>query len=592
METNYAMIIAAVLLLGFLIFKELKRENKAHLILRILAVAAAISALVLLVFPLKYEVSKNASPARLALLTTGADLGKLSDDAYFTTDSSILEKSGRKNIKYIPDLSYYLQSHPEINVVQVAGYGLSSRELNAVKDYSYHFEPADQPGGIIACNWPQTIRKTARLRVQGIYNNTKDESVRIVLAGTGSRLDSVTIKAKTKGRFSLESTAGHLGKAVYTVLALQGTDTLEKQKLPVIITEAKKIRILVLSSFPDFEYKFLKNWLFDHNYEVVFRTRISKDKFSTDQLNTSINADELNTGTLSRFDGVIADEEELAKLNTPEAGALNAAINQGLGLLIRIVEEKTSSSFARKFTIVLHTDSLVKMTVPHFADETNNLQAIASVPLRVQLQPQQQALLKDKAGRVLMATGLSGGGKIVVSTVASTYTWMLSGQRDDYAKFWSRSINNTIRKQEQGQNWQTEPGLPVKAQQVKLVLQAAAGPRPPVVTVGKEKLLSVQNDVLPYSWRSIFWPEESGWNTLTLPESKRDFLFVYENNDWTSLKNQELLQQNILFAKNSVQKSHNEKLESENYKKEVSHWWFLTIFLISVTYLWFETKLL
>jgi hypothetical protein len=592
METNYAMIIAAVLLLGFLIFKELKRPNKAHLPFRILAVSAAVSALVLFVFPLKYEVSKNASPARLNILTAGADLRKLSDETYFTTDSSVLIQAARKNIKYIPDLSYYLRAHPELNALQVAGYGLGLQELNALKDYSYHFEPAARPGGIIACSWPHTIRKTARLVVQGMYNNTTDESVRLLLAGTGSRLDSVTIKAQTCGRFSLESTAGHLGKAVYNVLALQGADTLEKQKVPFVITEAPKIKLLVLSSFPDFEYKFLKNWLFDHNYEVVFRTRISKDKFSTDQLNTSINADELNTGTLSRFDGVIADEEELARLTARETAALNGALNQGLGLLIRIVEEKTSSAFARKFNIVLHADSLVKVTAPHFADEASSLSAIPSTPLLVQLKPQQQALLKDKSGRILMAASLAGSGKIVASTVASTYTWMLSGRRDDYAKYWSRSINSTVRKQEEVVNWQTSPGLPVKAHQVDFILQASAGQQSPVGAVGIEKLQLIQNTILPYSWKSTFWPEESGWNTLTLPENKRDFLFIYENADWSTLKNQERLQQNMLFAKNNVQKSDNDKLQSEVYKKELSQWWFFTIFLISVAYLWFETKLL
>jgi hypothetical protein len=41
----------------------------------------------------------------------------------------------------------------------------------------------------------------------------------------------------------------------------------------------------MLSASPDFESKFLKNWLSENGYAVALRSAISKDKFNSEYIN-------------------------------------------------------------------------------------------------------------------------------------------------------------------------------------------------------------------------------------------------------------------------------------------------------------------
>lgn len=587
------MIIAAVLLLFFLIYKEIKRVNKAHLVFRVLAVFTATAAMVFLIVPLKYKLSKVADPTRLHLLTNGANFNDLKEHTYFTTDSLVLLNSGIKNITYLPDLAYYLQAHGDINSIGVYGYGLTHQELTRIKNYGYDFTASPSPSGIISCSWPHKLKKTALLNVQGVFNNTGDEPVKLLLEGLGSKLDSVFIKAHAQGHFSLKSEGRQIGRALYTVTALQRKDTLEKERIPFQVTEPPKIKLLVLSSFPDFEYKFLKNWLFENKYQVVFRTRVSKDKFSIDQLNMDgINPQQLNASLLAKFDGVIADDEELSKFSPADLSSLSSAVNEGLGLLIRANEVKPLSEFTKMFQIYAKADSVVKTFSPVFFGEPAVLKELpVSQYLYIQPRLAEQPLVRDKSGKVLISTSLYGNGKVSASMITSTFNWVLTGNKRDYAQFWSRIISSTIRKEEDPVSWRTIPAMLVKGHQTSLIYQSRVANSMPEIYIGQVKLNPVQHQVLPNSWQSTFWPKQTGWNEVKTGNNT-EYLFVYGEMDWKSLKGQQTLMENLANLKNPSVKIKNSQVLSGDMEKEVSKWWFFALFLISTGYIWFETKML
>lgn len=608
MENNYAIILAAAILLVFLIYKEIKRANPAHLVLRLLAVTLAVTTLVLLFLPVKYQVKTGATPTTLQLLTAGANLDDLKNGVkskdrdqqkvYLTTDSNVWVQAGAKNITYVPDLAYYLQANPELNTLTVHGYGLKPEELKRLKNYTYNFSPAPSPEGIISCSWPRVIQKTAVFNVQGIYNNTSAAPVKLMLEGLGTHLDSVTMKAHAATRFSLRYQPPQTGRSLYTLTALAGKDTLGTEKIPFQVTEPAKIKLLVLSSFPDFEYKFLKNWLFEKGYQVVFRTRISKDKFSTDRLNTSgmsvnsLSTERLNAGVLAKFDAVIADDEELSKLDPAALSALRSAINQGLGLLVRLSEEKTLSEFAKSFKVYPGNDTTVKTYTPILSAENSSLKPLPSGQLYLQEGQSQQPLVTDQNGKILSGTALYGNGKVTASLVSSTYNWILAGEVKDYALFWSALISSTVRKQAPPYNWSTNPALPVAGHQTVFIYESAAPGTAAEISINHLKLNPIQNTAVAYRWHSIFWPLQLGWNELTIQKNTAGALFVYGEKDWKSLKNQKLLEENKQYAENAVKNVENIELQSENMEKEVSKWWFFAVFLLSAGYIWFETKML
>jgi len=593
MENNYLIMIAVFALFVFLIYKEVRRANRARLLLRLMAVFLAIAGLTFLFFPLKYTAFKNKEGGKLNLVTDGADFNTLKGQVYYTTDSSVLLNSGPNSLKYIPDLAYYLQQHPDINTVSLYGNGLEPAELKLIKNYNYEFHPAVLPGGILSCSWPGILKQAELLNVQGVYNNTNEQAVKLILEGLGSGLDSVVIPAHAAKPYFLKAPPRQIGKALYTLTVLKGSDTLQQEKIPFQVIESPKIKLLVLSSFPDFEYKFLKNWLFENNYQVVFRTRISKDKFSIDQLNTTaLNAETINATVLSKFDGVIADDEELAKSDPMVTASLRSAITQGLGLLIRMHDLKALSQPAQYFKLYTNADSTAKFFTPILTGEINKLKKLpVNHDLYIQPQAAEQQLVKDQDGKVLLSTRLAGNGKITGAVITSTYHWILAGNTADYATYWSAVIGATVRKTEKSTSWRTLPALPVKGKQTQLIYQSAEIAAPQIGLDGAQ-LNPLQNTIIPYSWESKFWPQHSGWNELKISSNPTEYLFVYDKTDWKTIKQYQILMENTAFAKKYISKSENNSIKSDEVEKEVSKWWFFALFLISIGYMWFETKLL
>ena len=593
MENNYLVIIAVISFFAFLFYKEFRRTNRARLVWRILAICCITAALTFLFFPMKYKALKNKETGQLHLLTTGTDLSALKKQVYYTTDSSVLRNSRLKNLKYIPDLAYYLQQHEDIQRVSIYGYGLEPEVLKVIKGYNKEFHAASLPSGIISCSWPGDLTQAKLFQVQGTYHNTSGEKVKIILEGLGSKLDSAAVAGNATQSFSLITQPRQLGKALYKLTVLRGTDTVQQEQIPFLVNPSPKIKLLVLSSFPDFEYKFLKNWLFEQNYQVVFRTRISKDKFSTDQLNApGLSAENLNTTMLSKFDVVIADDEELAALNPAASVSLKSAISQGLGLLVRLNDVKTLSGPARPFKLYTAGDSTAKFFTPVLSGQTISLKKLpAGQDLYIRPDAAEQQLVKDQNGKVIISTRLSGNGKITGSVISATYHWIMEGNTMDYSRFWSEIISNTIRKEERRHSWSTVPALPVKGNETQFIYQSATTVLP-IISLANEQLNMIKNTTLPGVSGGTFWPQQTGWNELKIGKYPLEYLYVYTKADWKDVKHYKTLLENKAYFENKVLKPSNDQVESETIEKDVSKWWFFGLFLIAAGFIWFETKLL
>ena len=107
---------------GWLVWKEIKRPVRAHLLARLTTSLGAVAALAVMALPVTYTSHSSAASAHTILLltpgyTTG-DLNRFKDLPRYTTHASIA--SG--NITWIPDLPWFLARHPDIGTLQVAGW--------------------------------------------------------------------------------------------------------------------------------------------------------------------------------------------------------------------------------------------------------------------------------------------------------------------------------------------------------------------------------------------------------------------------------------------------------------------------------------
>ena len=594
MEKFYPMIIAVACLCIFLIYLEIKRDNKSRLVLRLLATVLTVFALLMLIMPLKYAASRSLNSKELILLTEGSAIQPAADSLYYTLDSAVIKKFNSPSVKYIADLPYYLRTHEEVNRLRVYGNGLPTEILNYTKGMNYEFVPAANPEGVIAVSWPKVISQSESLEVQGTYHNAGDQPVKLLLEGAGTAFDSLEIPAHQTTAFALRSAPKQMGRAVYSLRAVAGKMLLSKSPIPFEVSPVDKLKILVLASYPDFEYKFLKNWLLENKYPAVFRTRISKEKFSTEQVNIDAKQSvALNSTALKNYDLVIADDEELAQLGASANTALKEAVRAGLGMLIRFNETKKLSALAERFSLVNSSDTITTSFVPVLNETGRALKSISTgQSFFIQAQSSSMVLVRDQKAKVLVSNSLYGNGRIAATVLSSTYNWILSGFKKDYADYWAYVLSSNARKQNVPFVFHSNPTFAVANEPVNLDVESGSTAKLPGVKLNESGLSVLQNTVLPFFWQSTAWVQAKGWNRFQSEGNKDSYFYVYDKNDWKALKDYRMLLENRNLVKKAVSGTEKAKLAAETFGKEVSKWWFFGLFLCSVAYLWFETKML
>ncbi|KQC01276.1 hypothetical protein [Pedobacter sp. Hv1] len=593
MEFKYAILLACLAFGIFLVYKEFKRKNKAHLVWRIIASVAMVGAFAALIVPITYTVKKVESVNELNLITVGTSsptIAAIKGNKYYV-DSAVLKAHQNIKANYLPDLAYHLQLHPELKQVHIYGYGLGKEELKKLENHTVAFHAGSVPSGVISCNWPAELKATTPLIVQGNYQNESDQAIKLLLFGLGKNIDSLSVKAKSSVDFSFKTIPKQTGKAVYRLIALQGKDTLSKEPVPFTVAKKEVMNVLVLASFPDFEYKFLKKWLYENQYPVALRSRISKNKYSTDFLNRKeTNLDQINSETLKNIAVLLADEEELKALSAKERSTIQLAVENGMGLMIRLIDPKQTNPFQNfnRYEIPASAEKPLAFKIPA---ENANLNVLPFVQtLFLKTGANEQILVADTKGRAVVSTQLHGMGQVMGSTISATYQWQLAGKSADYTTFWSTLLDKASRKKSMDQTVQFVPQLTTVDQRTRLIV-SGTDDKVPDMRLGEVKLSPRQNMELPFEWDAVFWPSQLGWNQLKINQKAVDF-YVYQKSDWQNLKNANKISSTNHFIANQNKKQVNALQNNSSVEKEISKWWFLAIFLMAASFLWYELRIL
>jgi len=587
--------IVLVLVLGFICWKEIRRKNQASLILRLVASIFAVIALYFIAVPPYIQRKMDSGKENTAvLLTEGFEedsLTGLKNIPLFSTERVITENN--RNVQFIPDLEYFTSSHPDFNKFHVLGNGLDEHEIELFKPDQLIFHPSD-PSGFRSVHWKSTIRSGDRLIVQGNFINPSQKPVELILKGLSTTLDSFNIPSNKKSTFELSSIPKLLDKAIYSIIALSGRDTISNEKIPVIIEERKALKILLISSTPGFEIKFLKNWLYAENYALAVRTSISKDKFSTEFLNTErTSLNRINPGLLEKFDVLIGDMTELSLMSAGENAAVQNQISKGMGLLIRADGETTGGGFYKRvFNIsAAKGTSQGNLTLNWPGTTAKKIAKADSRPMQIVQDARSQALLKDGQGQVLVSSKQYGAGRIILSTLADTYTWMLGNKPDNYSSYWSFIIEKAARKTELKENWSIFNGFPTINEETMVHLETSSDTIPSALS-GGNPLRFMQDPVQSFLWTAEHWPAKGGWQSISTLGSKSQSWYVFDQNDWKSVKASQKITNTQKFIsaadKNEKATGQSQKL----YTYTPSAIYFFALFILCCSYLWLEAKLL
>ncbi|MBS1519389.1 MAG: hypothetical protein JST50_00215 [Bacteroidetes bacterium] len=586
MSWTVIVLIICCLLAAFAVWKEVNRPKRVNLALRIAASILVAAALACIVLPISYNKDISVADDHSAILLTagfGADsLVNYKSDQIFTTDRTIQKSYPQAKLTRLDELK---ADSPAFGRVHIFGYGLNENELKQLGHLPVVFHPSPLPVGITNINWSQKLKTGMDFTVQGRYNNTGSKTVKLILKGLSTQLDTAAIPAKSNNEFELTTVPKSEGRAVYHILATSGRDTLENENLPVEINPAQPLKVLILSASPDFETKFLKNWLAENGFEVAVRSTISKDKFSSEYANMQpVKVEHLDAGILEKFDVVIGD---LSVLKT-ESALKSEVTQKGLGIIIRADSLSKGSSWLQiEFP-------LEKFTIKNPSPVALNIrgQKSKSAPLKtdqtfISQTPPTQTLVTDMQNHGLVNSSLAGSGRLVFTAITNSYNWMLAGDKDDYAAFWSLLIKNAARKTPVSENWNIA-GFPTANEPIDLQLQSAQTPGK-IVTDSSE-IAPVQNPDIPFEWTSRYWPATTGWHNIKQNNGQAHWYYVYGKGDWKYAKITEKLAATSYYANTNPANGFVTKQIHEKVRIEVTKIYFYLLLLAACAYLWAEAK--
>ena len=406
--------------------------------------------------------------------------------------------------------------------------------------------PGPSPRGIVAVDWERRLTKGEGLQVQGKWDG---QPAKLLLMGLGGVMDSVV----TDGDFRLGTVPAQTGRAVYQLVAISGTDTLEREDIPVQVETGKPLKVLILAAAPDFENTFFVNWLASDGQQVANRTAVSRNNYQSSFANMSPRSlDVLTPRLLDGFDVVVAD-----------ASAIPAAGSPGLAVLRRQVEEKGLG-------LIIRMDSVGPAGVGV---------GWGRLGLRI--------FARDSSKRAAVTGSMYGAGKVVFTTLNATYVRMMTGQRQAYAAYWSGILRRVSREAEPGEEWQLQPVLPRVGEPVAVVVQTGAAA--PQGLIGEEDSVPVnvylaQEEMLPFRWRGTYWPTAAGWQVMRTLEGDTAWSYVWPRMAWAALYGKQRKVGDGTESGTASRAGLREAVALPAY-------WAYTLFLVSVLFLWVERKI-
>lgn len=607
---NDTIIGSCLLLLGWLLWKEFRRTNRLRLPARISASVISVISLACLALHLSYTAKKEGGAVGKegVLLTEGYDPDSLRQLLQTVrTDGGGAMAAGEIKVFSAKGGSVSMEGLNRLSKLHVLGYGLTRKEWAILQPPPLIFHPSPFPAGILSISWKQKLTPGEKERIQGRVCVVPGKPLKLLLTGMGLPLDSVIIAAGA--HFELTTTPAQSGRSVYRLWVLGGggvrggdvyTDTLEQESLPVEVLPAQKLKILLLASSPDFENTFLVNWLSRSGHAVATRTIISKGKSDKAFLNMPETAlDPLTPSVLDKFDLVIADAAALASGDAMEGTFLRRQVaEKGMGLIIKADSTTEGSGnpggaegsgAAAGFYKNLFPLEVVK-------DSTQRLY--------IKERPGTQALLRDSSTRILVSSGLYGSGKLLFTTLNSTYSRMLSGEKKEYAAYWSQLLQKATRSAGPEEEWQFTPDLPQVNEPVEALLQTDKKGLPQgQFNPAQQHVYLAQAPLLPFQWQGTYWPAAAGWQSAATLQGEPCWWYAWSGEDWRNVHRRQrgeetweyIAAQAVLREQTALKQAVGDRdpatQADDSGQVPVSRTWFYVLFILSCLFLWVERKI-
>ena len=563
---------------AFFIWNEIYRSAK-FLIARIIALLLILLSMVGLLTRPSYREEKNS--AQILLLTAGYDKQKV-DSIIQQNDVRVVRTQNTNPYPNAEVLTSDLRlSEIAADVTIITGQGLPDYALDLVDQKLFKFIPAATPDGIIDLSVPKPLIVNKRSSVAGIIRVAEKTTLKLI--GPAGVEDSVVIKSRGQFPFDLSFTPKQTGLFVYSLEYRDATHNV-KEKLPLEITGAQKLNILLLQKFPTAEVRYLKNYLAEKGHALALRYQTSKTNFRYEYANTNpIRVDRLTPELTSAFDLVLVDNTVLEELPSSERIVLQKAITNGLGAIVLADAFPAKGKIINQF-LPFQVKPLAIDTV-HMRFKGSKLYNLPFVPVEI-IQDGSIVSTMQHNGLTLSGYVHSGAGKIGLQLLKETYRISLEGNEDVYSFIWSDLIERVGRSKNKMFEINLSNPFPYYTDEPLAVDIISAGERP--VLYADKNLIPVAEDVvIDDYWHAKSWAGNIGWHQFVSQDSTKVNYFVSDKGEWESLRVANQIKHNLL-----VQSSSSVVIGKNLYRNRlISPVLFYLIFLFAAGFLWLAPKI-
>ena len=588
-----------------LIYIETRRKNKSFFASRILALIFI--TLALAGMSLKPVVLKPTSAEKAFLITNGSSSALVDSltKVYKPDEIVDLRNDGNAIKDPFKNLVQFRKLLDDYQSWIVTGRSEDDNLNQFLKGKDVLYYPDGFKNGIQQINFQSKGISGSNWELNAIYFNKDSSITKIYLEASGQIRDSIEINKAGFQDFTLKmKITESAGRYLFNLIIKNGNNLeISKYQLPVIVEGQKQRKYLLLAGFPNFEWKYLKDYLSDRGDIVFYRSQISRDKYQTEVLNTTEAANVLmNKEFLDDFDLIILDNSAWENLNNRERNLLQQLTKEAGTSLLLSTQGQTLPQ--QEFFIDFQPDlnPYRNKSVVFGNTEINVVVELDDLQTTISKNQNLHDLLNSEDGNILAAYAFNGYGKQAVSIIPALYPFILKGEADKFNRVYQYLIEQTQKQTFKDKYWSMDGIYPIvskEAVQLKLkTIESDIDNQSIEALVISPKgdttsLSPLQDYQISEDYNYSFWSANSGWYQVVLHQDSlvKDWFYVDSDTAWQSLETATQIGKNSFEFAQMIDSGINFNSSETFNSWRIPVWYFFIILLLGLSFLWLISKL-
>jgi hypothetical protein len=415
------------------------------------------------------------------------------------------------------------------NPVWVAGSGLPRYALSEIP-FGFSFLPAPTPEGITDVTVPRHLTVDVPAQIRGTYHANGAGAGRrwIRLVGPGGPEDSTSITTAGDTAVSLNLVSAVPGTLMYRVDETDSAgNVLQSSSLPIYVQQPKKLEVLIISDYPTFELRHLKNFLADKGHRVGMRNRVSRNRYHQEFANRpAYNLNLLTAAILENVDVLIVDQASHAAMSGSERNHLMHSLQSGLGLIFLPAATTPGSHQLITFNRLTGEQDTVQLQLQ---GTRATLPALALKPTG-EISP----LITAERGRVVAGCRCTGDLKIGFQLLRETYQLGLQGKSAIYSSLWTPLLEKVAREHEADFRISIDSEFPVFTNEPQDISVVSSGAMPDTFYDGV-KVPLVEDVRVDDWWHGRLWADGNRWHRISADSTMIPFFDLHPS-EWNALR--------------------------------------------------------